>query len=81
MEMREPSKTPTMREIEARHGGRDIRDIVTDSYNRLGNLRAVARELDTSHSLVWDVVDRFGGVRGVTLYFPGREGAPEAVGA
>jgi molybdenum-dependent DNA-binding transcriptional regulator ModE len=67
-------KTRAMLDIEQRFGGQDVRDLVADSYSRTGSLRKVAKELGCSHSLVWDVIDRFDGVYGKTITFPGRPG-------
>lgn len=42
-------KTPRMLEIEAEHGGKDIADILRESYNRNESLVEAAKELGINH--------------------------------
>ena len=42
--------TVKMRYIELLHGGRPIREIVVDAYNRTGGIRGAARELGVTPS-------------------------------
>jgi hypothetical protein len=46
------SKTPLMLDVEAMFYGRDVRLILVDLYNQLGNQRAVARRLGLSQPTI-----------------------------
>lgn len=45
-------KTPLMRDVEEMFGGRDIRLVLVDLYNRLGTQKAVAKRLGLSQPTI-----------------------------
>lgn len=52
-------KTPLQRLLE-KHHGRDIREVLVDSYNRLGSMEEVADELGVSRVAVHGWMREFG---------------------